>query len=117
MKKTLAMDDEWDLLIKDGKFRFYSEESRYVQDIKTILKTIRGNNIFYPTIGVPWVYIITDKSNNNVIKNAIIDALDLYMYPVKIHQLEINKNKEQRSIEINLIVEINNQIENIVMVI
>lgn len=111
--KTFELSEDWDLIIDgNGHLVWTTPPEKYAQDIKTILKTNIGENIFYEDMGINWFSIFDYPSKNNI-REAIKDALSQYQKPVTINNLEITENKKERKFDIELNIKVEDAEEEI----
>lgn len=97
--KTLKMNDNWDLQVEDNDLRMFDGKDKIGQDIEMILKTVKGDNIFFESMGIPWLQIIQMPSKRNV-KNAIVNALKDYPMNIQIENINVDENHKDRTMNI-----------------
>src|SRR6056297_2442408 len=99
--KTLQMDDSWDIDITDNTFSIIKGNDKTLQDIEMVVKTVKGENIFYEQMGIPWLQIMQNPTENNV-RNAIISALNQSPLNVALEEINIDNDYENRVMDITV---------------
>lgn len=112
--KTIKMTDDWDFEMENKRIQMIEWPQKAAQDIKMIVKTVKGENIFYPEMGINWLPIIHFPSERNVHK-AILQAVSYYVKPVSIHKLKVTTktDKGRETIHVKMEIKVESDYETI----
>lgn len=114
--KNVKLNKNWDLDVKSKRMQEVEDEENDVQNIKTILKTFKGEDIFYPDLGINWIPVINYPTEENI-KNAIKDGLSQYYKNVIVEEFNIRENKSKRLYEVDLRIRLEEQVEELQFII
>lgn len=101
--KTFKLDSSGDIVINELK-RLETVEGldKVAQDIRVILKTVKGSFPFDPDFGVDYIKIVESGFNRKLIENEIRKALSKYPYLKSIDSIEISDPDENRRVAVSI---------------
>lgn len=100
--RTFKLDSSGDIVIKLRRLEMVEGLDKVAQDIRVILKTIRGSFPFAPDFGVDYIKIVGSGFNRKLIENEIRKALSKYPYIKSIDSIEISDPDPNRRVAVSI---------------
>jgi|Deesub1362B_J571_1020462.scaffolds.fasta_scaffold00148_6 phage baseplate assembly protein W len=101
--ETLKLDSSGDLVFNQlNRLEMVDGAEKVAQDIRIILKTIKGSDPFYPEMGVDYFKIFESSFNKKLIEAEIRKALSRYSYLKSIDEIEVSDLDSDRKVTITL---------------
>lgn len=109
---TLELDDDGELVFNDDNtMQTITGRNKVQQDLKILLRTEYGEDIFHPSFGMNMMNVIRVSTKASVEKE-LRDALGQYQYLEEIVEIDANvKDIDQRQIEVDATVKVSEDVQ------
>lgn len=92
--KCLALNENNDLFIENGKLGIYSDKEAIAQTAVNIVCTVNGEVVLNQTRGIPYFEILfNNKPNTALFRNYVLNLLDQVPEINKVTGMKIIKDK------------------------
>jgi len=100
---TLELSLDGDLVVNElNTFGMVTGVEKAKQDLRVLLKTVKGEHPENPDFGVDWLRIKQSGLKENVIKAELTRALKLYPWLKSVDEIKIGSLDENRTLSISV---------------
>lgn len=109
MANNIKLNKYWDLDLKSNRLQTVEGPENDAQNLRCILKTYKGSDMFFRALGINWLPIIEYPTKDNI-REAIKEGLKQYYKTVTIEDFNITEDKRERKYKVFIKVRVEDEI-------